>query len=115
MRVLTRTVMDSGKGDGADAVTREVDQGDTVAVGNLTVQVLSTPCHTPGHVCFFVDPEGAATAAAPAAAAATTDGSVPAPAVFTGDTLFVSGCGNFNDGTPEQMATVRAPHRYLCE
>lgn len=24
-------------------------------------------------------------------------------AVFTGDTMFVGGCGNFNSGTPEQM------------
>lgn len=25
------------------------------------------------------------------------------PAVFTGDTLFVAGCGKFFEGTPEQM------------
>jgi hydroxyacylglutathione hydrolase len=26
--------------------------------------------------------------------------------VFTGDTLFVGGCGNFNSGTPAQMQTA---------
>jgi len=56
--------------------------------------------------------------AGPAAAAAAADShAAPAPQlftmdsaqvsargiVFTGDTLFVGGCGNFNKGTPEQM------------
>ena len=31
------------------------------------------------------------------------------PFVFTGDTLFVGGCGNFNSGTPEQM------YKAMCE
>jgi hydroxyacylglutathione hydrolase len=73
-----------GQGDGAKAVTKELVQGDTVCVGGLEVRVLSTPCHTPGHVSYFVQ-EGADRA------------------LFTGDTLFVAGCGNFNSGTPQQM------------
>mmetsp|Transcript_70870 Transcript_70870/g.162514 ORF Transcript_70870/g.162514 Transcript_70870/m.162514 type:complete len:191 (+) Transcript_70870:271-843(+) len=39
-----------------------------------------------GTCAFFVDPE---------------DGTPPS--VFTGDTLFVGGCGNFNAGTPQMM------------
>ena len=91
-------------------MTREVDQGDTVEVGRLVVDVISTPCHTPGHVCFFVDPEGVAAAAAGSSGAGAATPALspppPPPAVFTGDTLFISGCGNFNDGTPQQMATA---------
>lgn len=33
--------------------TRWLDDGDEVSVGNLKLQVLHTPGHTPGHVCFF--------------------------------------------------------------
>lgn len=75
-----------GRGENAEAVTQEVWQGDSVKVGNLNIEVLATPCHTPGHVCYLI----------PAA-----DGEPPA--VFTGDTLFVAGCGHFNTGTPQQM------------
>jgi len=71
-----------GRGDDAEAVDEEVGQGDSFTVGELQVDVLFTPCHTPGHVCYIVD---------------GTD-------VFTGDTLFVGGCGNFNAGTPAMMA-----------
>lgn len=77
-----------GAGDGAEGVTEEVKQGDVVEVGSLKVHVLSTPCHTPGHICFFVNEEN------------------ETPVVFTGDTLFVGGCGNFNSGTPAQMVSA---------
>ncbi|WP_022676829.1 MBL fold metallo-hydrolase [Novosphingobium sp. B-7] len=36
--------------------TRWLDQGDTVTVGNLTLDVLHCPGHTPGHVVFFHEP-----------------------------------------------------------
>lgn len=79
-------VVYGGKGDGAQAVEKEVWDGDSVSVGDLQVQVLATPCHTVGHVCYYVSgSEGAS------------------GAVFTGDTLFVAGCGNFNTGSPQQM------------
>lgn len=32
---------------------RWLDDGDTVAVGGLTLDVIHTPGHTPGHVCFI--------------------------------------------------------------
>ena len=35
---------------------RWLEQGDTVSVGNLVLQVLHTPGHTPGHVSFFHAP-----------------------------------------------------------
>lgn len=38
------------------APTRWLNQGDTVTVGNETLQVIHTPGHTPGHVVFFHAP-----------------------------------------------------------
>ncbi len=35
---------------------RWLNDGDTVTVGNETLQVIFTPGHTPGHVCFFHAP-----------------------------------------------------------
>eukprot|EP00577_Skeletonema_sp_RCC1716_P018310 CAMPEP_0113401180 /NCGR_PEP_ID=MMETSP0013_2-20120614/16546_1 /TAXON_ID=2843 ORGANISM="Skeletonema costatum, Strain 1716" /NCGR_SAMPLE_ID=MMETSP0013_2 /ASSEMBLY_ACC=CAM_ASM_000158 /LENGTH=262 /DNA_ID=CAMNT_0000286353 /DNA_START=75 /DNA_END=863 /DNA_ORIENTATION=- /assembly_acc=CAM_ASM_000158 len=71
-----------GIGDDVPGCTHEVGDGDTFKIGtNTTVKVLFTPCHTQGHVCYHVDDAH----------------------VFTGDTMFVSGAGNFNTGTPAQM------------
>ncbi|XP_059144693.1 hydroxyacylglutathione hydrolase, mitochondrial-like [Physella acuta] len=68
------------------ALNHQVTHGDHIKIGSLDVKCLFTPCHTSGHICYFVTgPSG-------------TD-----PAVFTGDTLFVAGCGKFFEGTPDQM------------
>ncbi|XP_015677134.1 hydroxyacylglutathione hydrolase, mitochondrial [Protobothrops mucrosquamatus] len=69
------------------ALTQKVSHLTTFQVGSLNVKCLSTPCHTSGHICYFV----------------TKPNSSEPPAVFTGDTLFVAGCGKFFEGTPEEM------------
>ncbi|WP_440056032.1 MBL fold metallo-hydrolase [Pseudoalteromonas sp. T1lg65] len=35
--------------------TRWLEEGELVTVGNLSLQVLHCPGHTPGHVCFYHD------------------------------------------------------------
>lgn len=68
------------------SLTDKVTHGDSLQVGGLRINCLLTPCHTRGHICYFVEDE-----------------SESSPAVFTGDTLFSAGCGKFFEGTPEQM------------
>ncbi|CRL04077.1 CLUMA_CG017190, isoform A [Clunio marinus] len=68
------------------AMTNKIGQDDTFKIGNLDVQCHFTPCHTTGHICYFVQ--------TPAR---------DSKAVFTGDTLFLGGCGRFFEGTAEQM------------
>ncbi|XP_072028871.1 hydroxyacylglutathione hydrolase, mitochondrial-like isoform X1 [Amphiura filiformis] len=68
------------------ALTNKVTHGDTFKIGSLNVKCMFTPCHTKGHICYFVTGD---------------DGQDPA--VFTGDTLFQAGCGKFFEGTPQQM------------
>jgi len=75
-----------GGDDRIDAVTQKVTQGSKFQIGSLKVECLFTPCHTQGHICYFVT---------------HNDGSNPA--VFTGDTLFLGGCGRFFEGTAEEM------------
>ncbi|CAL8264975.1 hydroxyacylglutathione hydrolase, mitochondrial [Gadus morhua] len=76
-----------GGDDRVDALTKKVTHSNTLKVGSLTVKCLFTPCHTTGHICYYV----------------TKENSTEPPAVFTGDTLFVAGCGKFFEGTAEQM------------
>lgn len=75
-----------GKGEEIPAVTKEVGDGDEFKVGDATVRVLHTPCHTKGHVLYYV-----------------TDAAGSAPLLFSGDTLFAAGCGRFFEGTAAQM------------
>ena len=58
------------------------DSGDTVVVGDIPVELLHTPGHTPGSMCFLV-------------------GGV----LVSGDTLFLEGCGrtDFPGSDPGQM------------
>eukprot|EP00794_Sanderia_malayensis_P009352 gene9350-10337_t len=68
------------------SLNKKVAHGEKLKVGKLDITCLFTPCHTSGHICYFVE------------------GDTPTPpCVFTGDTLFVSGCGRFFEGTAEQM------------
>ena len=51
---------------------------------SIKITALHTPCHTQDSICWYIH-----------------DGSQRA--VFTGDTLFIGGCGRFFEGTPEEM------------
>ncbi len=54
--------------------------GSKIRVGNINGQVLHTPGHTSGSLCYLLE-----------------------DALFTGDTLFSSGCGRLFEGSPKQM------------
>jgi glyoxylase-like metal-dependent hydrolase (beta-lactamase superfamily II) len=58
------------------------DSGDTVKVGGIEIELLHTPGHTPGSMCFRLK-----------------------DALVSGDTLFLTGCGRVDlpGGDPKQM------------
>ncbi|WP_394841503.1 hydroxyacylglutathione hydrolase [Pendulispora brunnea] len=66
--------------------TRFLEEGESFTVGGLRVEILHIPGHTTGAVAYVV-----------------TDKT--ARAVFTGDTLFLAGCGRLFEGTPAMMHT----------
>lgn len=72
------------------AQTEFLEDGDVFSVGALRVIARHVPGHTMGAVSYVVAEENG------------TEGGDP-PAVFTGDTLFVAGCGRLFEGTPETM------------
>jgi hydroxyacylglutathione hydrolase len=74
------------KEDDVPACTHFVGENDTFSIGDLNVRVLFTPCHTKGHIQYVIS---------------SPDGS--SSALFSGDTLFLAGCGRFFEGTADQM------------
>ena len=58
------------------------ESGDVVQVGDVTVELIHTPGHTPGSQCFLVDGK-----------------------LVSGDTLFLEGCGRTDlpGSDPEEM------------
>jgi hydroxyacylglutathione hydrolase len=71
-------------GDDVPGATIEVGDGAIIEVGSLKLQVLQVPCHTRGHIIFYIEHDGKS-------------------ALITGDTLFIAGCGRFFQGTAAQM------------
>ena len=59
-----------------------LDENTPFTLGGENVQILETPGHTRGHICFYF-PES--------------------QKLFSGDTLFLLGCGRLFEGTAEQM------------
>lgn len=77
--------------DNIPGVTNGVKGGDVLKVGGLNVKVLDVPCHTKGHVAYYVyHPEHKEAGAA----------------LFTGDTLFIAGLGAFFEGSCEDMCVA---------
>ncbi|XP_021762312.1 hydroxyacylglutathione hydrolase cytoplasmic-like [Chenopodium quinoa] len=76
-----------GSIDNVKGCTNRLDNGDKVSLGaEVNILSLHTPCHTKGHISYYV-----------------TGKEDESPAVFTGDTMFIAGCGKFFEGTAEQM------------
>jgi glyoxylase-like metal-dependent hydrolase (beta-lactamase superfamily II) len=59
--------------DASDSDLVEHASGDTVMVGDIPIELIHTPGHTPGSQCFFVDGR-----------------------LVSGDTLFLEGCGRMD-------------------
>ncbi len=63
-------------------IDRKVDGGDSFDFAGRRVEVIWTPGHTAGHICFHLPAE---------------------KLLFAADTLFALGCGRLFEGTPAQM------------
>ncbi|KAF9567611.1 Metallo-hydrolase/oxidoreductase [Agrocybe pediades] len=78
-----------GGSDKVPKLTNLVKDKDEFTVGNnIHVKCLATPCHTQDSICYYTTDKA--------------DSSHPG-GVFTGDTLFMAGCGRFFEGVGEEM------------
>jgi hydroxyacylglutathione hydrolase len=64
------------------ALTNPVEDGDTIRIGALEAKVIGIPAHTNGHVAYYFR---------------------ALESVFTGDTLFIGGCGRVFEGKAATM------------
>ncbi|MFP6665646.1 MAG: hydroxyacylglutathione hydrolase [Deltaproteobacteria bacterium] len=74
-----------GNADDAERIpglTDGVREGDSVVLGSLVAEVLRIPAHTSGHIAYYFRDQ---------------------KSLFTGDTLFVAGCGRLFEGDASQM------------
>ncbi|GMS84733.1 hypothetical protein PENTCL1PPCAC_6908 [Pristionchus entomophagus] len=90
LRALVPSVRIYGGDERVEEMDKKVEHEEMMEECGLKIHCLSTPCHTRGHICYSV-----------------TSGEDKV--VFTGDTLFIAGCGKFFEGTGGQM------HRNLNE
>ena len=74
-----------GEADHVRGCTRDLSDNEIIQLeGNITVRCLHVPCHTRGHMLYYF-----------------TCGEKLA--LFTGDTLFIGGCGSFFEGNATDM------------
>ncbi|KAH2310634.1 hypothetical protein KXV47_005030 [Aspergillus fumigatus] len=72
-------------GRNCQSVTQTPAHGETFKIGErISVKALHTPCHTQDSICYYMQ-----------------DGDEKV--VFTGDTLFIAGCGRFFEGNAQEM------------
>ena len=76
-----------GRDDAVDGWTNLLDDNDTIGFGDYNIDVITTPCHTVGHVVYVI----------------RNIGSKNETIAFTGDFLFMASWGMFFEGTAAQM------------
>lgn len=64
------------------ALTDSLDDGDTASFAGLSARVIGIPAHTNGHIAYYFP---------------------TLKAVFSGDTLFIAGCGRVFEGRADTM------------
>ncbi len=67
------------------------DSGDVIAVGDVSIELIHTPGHTPGSQCFLVDGR-----------------------LVAGDTLFLEGCGRTDFPGSDPLAMYESIHTRLA-
>ena len=77
-----------GYDDRIPGITDKLNDGDSFNFGKLRIEAIHCPCHTTGSLSYVIHDD---------------DSEPSAQAAFTGDTLFLGGCGRFFEGNAAQM------------
>ena len=100
-------VITGGEEDKVDGCTQPVvdKQSFELFGGSVKVTCLHTPCHTRGHTCFYLEMDSQSPVES------SMQGSYKhiknlKRCVFTGDMVFIGGCGRFFEGTPAEMLSA---------
>ena len=87
LKAVTKAKVIGSDGRRVPSIDRVVYGDDAIELGDRKIKVISTPGHTKTCVCYYLEPAGAQ----------------EPPIVWTGDTLFVAGCGRIFEATAESM------------
>lgn len=88
-----------------------VKDGEVLKFGTLKISAIHTPCHTRESTCFYIEDLNLSTVEDEKIDTITNNDRTNLTnsendikkAVFTGDTLFIAGCGRFFEGSAEEM------------
>eukprot|EP01039_Chlorochromonas_danica_P001740 gene1740-1900_t len=81
--------------EGPSSPSRTVEDCEIFSFGHLSVKIFHTPCHTRGHILYYINDNNGDND--------VMNTSNKIPLLFSGDTLFVGGCGRFFEGTAADM------------
>jgi hydroxyacylglutathione hydrolase len=79
-------------------VSKLVEDGDDFEVGGCVFRVIGTPGHTIGSIMYLLDTQESMKRFGTQAKALTPEWDPYAPWLFSGDTLFLAGCGKLFEG-----------------
>lgn len=96
------------------ALTQSVTPGEALTVGSFALRVLDVRAHTRGHIAFVLSERVArVTRQGHCGRAEAVPRLANRPLLFSGDSLFLGGCGRLFEGTPEDLC--RAMHTFRAE
>lgn len=79
-----------------EAITTACDEGTTFSLGQSSVRVMHVPCHTRGHIAYYIEAPGDDD---------SSSSSSGDRVLACGDTLFHGGCGRFFEGSAAEMVS----------
>ena len=80
---------------------------DIFNLGLTSIQLLDTPCHTIGHVAFYISSSSSSSSSSPSHPThSNNNNNNNCNVLFSGDTLFLGGCGRFFEGNGEIMLST---------
>eukprot|EP01017_Pseudomicrothorax_dubius_P008095 TRINITY_DN12631_c0_g1_i1.p1 TRINITY_DN12631_c0_g1~~TRINITY_DN12631_c0_g1_i1.p1 ORF type:complete len:315 (+),score=47.41 TRINITY_DN12631_c0_g1_i1:61-945(+) len=80
----------SGHDDHIEGSTQTIKSDSAFDYEDFELKVLTSPCHTRGHLMFYIESK-------------TQPGESNQKVIFTGDTIFIGGCGKFFEGEAKEM------------
>jgi len=101
-----------GLDDNVPGATTAVKDGDIFELNGIRITCFHTPCHTRGHILYYcepVNPDPCYMGNEKVEGYSVVTG--VDKCVFTGDTIFVGGCGRFFEGSAAEMAEAMAVMR----
>lgn len=89
--------------DSVPECTHFIEDNCLAEEGGLKIKAMHTPCHTMGHLVYYIESSGKSCGCSEIKVDKAYGYENIEKAVFTGDTLFIGGCGRFFEGTAKDM------------